>query len=50
MPTTVKDLFGVLANPEGQEHSRFVVSGYILGMNETKMHKIVKKMDETGKV
>lgn len=50
MPTNVKDLFDLLNNPAGHEHSRFVVSGYILGTNETKLNKLVKKMDDNGKV
>lgn len=50
MPVTVKELFDILADPSEHEHNRFVVSGYILGFSETRVNKIVKKMDDTGKV
>merc|ERR1712226_205340 len=32
------------------EHARFVVSGYLLGMSDYKLNKVVKKMDENGKI
>jgi len=50
MPTSVKDLFEVLENPTAHEHSRFVVNGYVLGMSDYKLNKVVKKMDENGKI
>jgi hypothetical protein len=50
MPTSVKDLFEVLENPTAHEHSRFVVNGYVLGMSDYKLNKVVKKMDENGKM
>ena len=37
-------------NPAQYEHNRFVVNGYILGFSETKANKLIKKMDENGKV
>jgi len=50
-PTSVKDMFAVMENPANHEHSRFVVSGYVLGMSEYKLNKVVKKLDEsTGKI
>lgn len=49
-PTSVKDLFGILENPTVYEHNRFVVSGYILGMSDYKLNKVVKKMDNNGKI
>jgi len=50
MPTTVKQLFEHLENPQPYEHARFVVSGYLLGMSDYKLNKVVKKMDENGKI
>lgn len=50
MPTTVKQLFEHLENPQPYEHARFVVSGYLLGMSDYKLNKVVKKMDENGKM
>jgi len=49
-PTSVKDLFGILENPTVYEHNRFVVSGYVLGMSDYKLNKVVKKMDSNGKI
>jgi len=50
MPTTVKQLFSVLDNPQPYEHARFVVSGSVLGISDYKLNKVVKKMDENGKI
>jgi hypothetical protein len=50
VPTSVKDLFGIMENPQAYEHNRFVVSGYILGASDYKLNKIVKKMDDNGKI
>jgi len=49
-PTSVKDLFGILENPTVYEHNRFVVNGYVLGMSDYKLNKVVKKMDSNGKI
>lgn len=49
IPTAIAELFTILENPTEYEHQRFVVSGYILGFSETKLSKIVKKMDVNSK-
>lgn len=50
MPTTVKQLFEYLDNPQPYEHARFVVSANILGISDYKLNKVVKKQDENGKL
>ena len=49
IPTPISDLFEILENPSEYEHQRFVISGYIIGFSETKLNKIVKKMDPNSK-
>lgn len=50
IPTSIKDLFSIMENPHAYEHNRFVVNGYILGMSDHKLNKIVKKMDDAGRI
>jgi len=49
-PTDVKTLFEILENATVYEHNRFVVTGYICGMSDYRLNKVVKKMDDNGKI
>lgn len=43
-PTPISSLLKVLEDPAKHEHQRFVVSGYFLSFNSTKVTQIVKKV------
>lgn len=49
VPTPISELLNILESPKQYEHQRFVISGYIIGFSETKLNKIVKKMDPKTK-
>lgn len=43
-PTPIDQLLAVLNDPTSHEHQRFVIKGYILNFNYTRVHEIVKKV------
>lgn len=48
-PTPISELITILESPEDYQHQRFVISGYIFGTSQSKLNKLVKKMDTTTK-
>lgn len=49
-PTPVDQLIHRLKDPANSEHQRFLVKGYVLNFNHSKLEQIVKKVTEDGKV
>ena len=49
-PATVDYLLNILSDPSHFEHQRFVIKGYILNFNHTKVEDIVKKTTDSKKI